>query len=81
MLAFLDGTTNEHMVGSKIFRDEASVFELSKSMRFIDQTLIGILKVMRTSGGEALSEQHWQALMNTQVDSAQPETHSGRYHS
>ena len=67
MLAFLDGTTNEHLVGSRIFRDEASVFEFFKCNRFIDQTLIDILKVMRTSGGEALSEQQWQALMNTQV--------------
>lgn len=50
-------------------------------MRFTDQTLIDIFKVMRTSGGEALSEQQWQALMNTQVDAAQPEIPSTWYHS
>ena len=50
MLAPLDGTTNEHKVGAKIFRDADLVFEFLKSMRFTDQTLIDILKVMRTSG-------------------------------
>ena len=55
MLAPLDGTTNEHKVGAKIFRDADLVFEFLKSIRFIDQTLIDILKVMRTPGGKALS--------------------------
>ena len=36
MLAPLDGTTNEHRVGVKIFRDVDLVFELLKSMRFTD---------------------------------------------
>ena len=36
------------MVGVKIFRDADGVFELLKSMRFTDQTPIGILNVMRT---------------------------------
>ena len=50
-------------------------------MRFIDQTLIDILKVMRTPGGRALSEQQWQALMSTQIRAAQPDIPSTWYHS
>ncbi len=57
MLAQLDGTTNEHKVGAKIFRDADLVFEFLKAMRFTDQTLIDILEIMRTPGGKALSEQ------------------------
>ena len=71
----------KHKVGAKIFRDADLVFEFVKSMRSTDQTLIGILKVMRTSGGKALSEQQWQALMNTQVSAAQPGIPSTWYHS
>ena len=59
MLAPLDGTANEHKVGATIFRDADSVFEFVRPMRFTDQTLIGILKVMRTPGGQALSGQKW----------------------
>ena len=81
MMAPFEGTTNEHKVGAKIFRDADLVFELLKSMRFVDQTLIDILKVMRTPGGKALSEQHWQAPMNTQVSAAQPDIPSTWYHS
>ena len=51
MLAPLDGTTVEHQAGAKIFRDADLVFEVLKSMRFSDQTLIDILEVIRTPGG------------------------------
>ena len=56
--------------GAKVFRYADLVFDFLMSMRFTDQTLIDILKVMRSSGGRALSEQRWQALMNTQVGDA-----------
>ena len=65
MLAPLDGTTNEHKVVAKIFRDAALVSEFQQSMRFTDPTPIGILKLMRTPGGRTLSEQQWTALNNT----------------
>ena len=81
MLAQLDGTTIEDKVGSKIFRDADLVFEFLNSMPFSDQTLIDNLEVMRTPGGKRLSEQQWQALMNTQVSAAQPEIPSTWYHS
>ena len=81
MLAPLDGTTSEHKVEAKIFRDADLVFEFLQFMRFTDQTRIDILKVMRTPGGQALSEQQLEALMNTQVSAAQPDIPSTLYHS
>lgn len=68
MLAPLDGTTNEHKVGAKIFRDADLVFEFRQAMRFTDQTLIDILNTMRVPGGKTLTEQQWQALTNTEIE-------------
>ena len=62
MLAPHEGTTNEHKVGAKIFRDADLVFEFPPAMRFTDQSLIDILKIMRQLGGRALSDQQWQAF-------------------
>ena len=81
MVAPLDGTTHEHQVGAKIVRDADLVCELVQSVRFIDQTLIGILKVMRMPVAKALVEQQWRALMSTQVSAAQLDIPSTSYHS
>ena len=44
MLAPLQGTSDEHKVGAKIFRNAELVFQLSNAMRFTDDTLImGVL--------------------------------------
>ena len=55
MLAPLEGTSNEHKVGAKIFRNAELVFQFSSAMRFSDETLIQILEAMRTAGGRKLS--------------------------
>ena len=81
MLAPLEGTTNEHKVGAKIFRDADLVFEFQQAMRFTDQTLIDILKTMREPGGKSLSEEQWQALKSTQVSAEQPGIPATWYHS
>ena len=81
MLAPLEGTTNEHKVGAKIFRDADLVFEFQQSMRFTDHTLIDILNTMRVPGGRALTEQQWQALKNTEVSAEQPDIPASWYHS
>jgi hypothetical protein len=80
MLAPLEGTTNEHKVGAKIFRDADLVFEFQQAMRFTDQTLIDILTTMRVPGGRALTEQQWQALKNTEVNAEQPDIPASWYH-
>ena len=66
MLAPLEGTSNEHKVGAKIFRNVEHVFRFNTAMRFTDETLIEILEAMRTPGGKKLSPDQWQALMQTQ---------------
>ena len=80
MLARLDGTTNEHKVGAKIFRDADLVFEFQQAMRFTDQTLIDILHTMRVRGGRALTDQQWQALQSTEVSAEEPDIPATWYH-
>ena len=46
MLAPFEGTTNEHKVGAKIFRDTDLLLEFQQAMRCIDQPVIDILKIM-----------------------------------
>ena len=72
MLAPLEGTSDEHKVGAKIFRNAELVFQFSTAMRFTDETLIEILGVMRTPGGRKLSHAQWQALVKTGSNAEQP---------
>ena len=66
MLAPLEGTSKEHKVGAKIFRNAERVYQFNIAMRFTDNTLIEILKAMRTPGGRKLSHDQWQALLKTE---------------
>ena len=72
MLAPLEGTSDEHKVGAKIFRNVDLVFQFNTAMRFTDQTLIQILKAMRTPGGKKLTASQWGALAATERSAAQP---------
>ena len=72
MLAPLEGTSDEHKVGAKIFRNAELVFQFCTAMRFSDETLIQILEAMRTAGGRKLSRAQWQALVNTERRAEQP---------
>ena len=67
MLAPLDGTSQEHRVGTSIFRQARYVFQLQQMMRFKDPTLVRILHTMRTVGGQALAETDWQSLLETEL--------------
>ena len=71
MLAPVEGTSAEHKVGAKIFRNVELVFQFSSAMRFTDETLIQILAAMRTAGGKKVSTAQWQALVNTERRLAQ----------
>ena len=72
MLAPLEGTSDEHKVGAKIFRNVELVFEFHVAMRFNDETLVEILQAMRKPGGQKLTDQQWQALLRTQRSAEQP---------
>ena len=68
MLAPLEHTSQEHRVGTAIFRQARYVFQLEQMMRFKDPTLIRILHSMRQVGGQMLAERDWQALLATELD-------------
>ena len=72
MLAPFEGTSDEHKVGAKIFRNAELVFQFNTAMRFTDKTLIQILEAMRTPGGRKLSPAQWQALVDTERSAEQP---------
>ena len=72
MLAPLEGTSDEHKVGAKIFRNAELVFQFNTAMRFTDKTLVEILEAMRTPGGKKLTRAQWQALMQTERSAVQP---------
>ena len=72
MLAPLEGTSDEHKVDAQIFKNAELVFQFNTAMRFTDETLIEILKAMRTPGGRRFSHAQWQALVNTQCSAEQP---------
>ena len=72
MLAPLEGTSDEHKVGAKIFRNAELVFQFNTAMRFTDETLIEILESMRTPGGRKLSHAQWQVLVKTESTAEQP---------
>jgi hypothetical protein len=68
LLASLDGTSDEHKAGAAMFANIEQVFVLETMMRFRDPVLIKILEKMRTLGGTTLSDEEWQALMDTNVN-------------
>ena len=53
MLVPFEGTSDEHKVGAKIFRNVAQVFEFHTAMRFNDETLVEILLTMRIASDRA----------------------------
>ena len=55
MLAPVERTSQEHRVGTAIFRQARYVFQLKEMMRFKDSTLIRILHTMRQVGGQKTS--------------------------
>ena len=65
LFAPLTHTSQEHRVGTAIFRNARYVFQMKKMMRFKDDVLIRILHTMRTTGGKALAESDWRALVDT----------------
>ena len=77
MLATLEGTSDEHKVGAKIFRNAELVFRFNVAMRFTDEMLVSILDVMRTPGGKRFSANQWQAMLDTESSVEQPADISG----
>jgi hypothetical protein len=81
LLASLKSATNEHKVGSSIFRNAELVFRFEKAMRVTDAKRVEILEVMRTPGGKSLTSELWKALEQTEISATQPDLQPGWYNS
>ena len=56
-----------------MFNNIHYLFEMRTMKRFKDPILVVILEKMRRTGGAKLSEQEWQALLNTELDASEIE--------
>ena len=71
LLAPLEGTSDEHKAGASIFNNLHYLFEMETMKRFQDPILVAILHKMRRANGTKLSDQEWQALLDTELDVSQ----------
>ena len=74
VFAPLEHSSQEHRVGTAMFRNAHYVFQMKHMMRFKDDVLVHILHAMRTVGEKALAESDWQAVLNTE---SAPQSRSG----
>ena len=79
LLAPLDGTSDEHKVGASMFRNLHYLFEMHTMKRFEDPTLIAILQKMRQLHGAKLTDAEWQALLATELDTAELDQNPDTY--
>ncbi len=69
LIAPLEGTSDEHKAGARIFANFAYHFEMHTMQRFEDPTLVAILQKMRGPKDSAkLSDAEWRGLKDTEVD-------------
>ena len=69
LLAPTTKQTYEHQQGRKILADIEYVVDLVQMKRFTDELQIQVLEAMRTPGGKKISDECWQAILNTKIKS------------
>ena len=69
LLAPTTKQTYEHQQGRKILADIEYVVDFVQMKRFTDELLIQVLEAMRTPGGKKISDECWQAILNTKIKS------------
>ncbi len=67
LLAPHSGQSYEHQQGRKLLADFEYVVDFVQMQRFTDPLQLEVLNAMRTAGGKKISEESWQAIVNTQV--------------
>ena len=67
LLASMRGQSYEHQQGRKLLSDIKYVVDFVQMQRFTDPLLIEVLEAMRTPGGKKISEESWQAIVETQI--------------
>ena len=70
LLAPQKGQSYEHQQGRKLLADMEYVVEFVQMQRFTDQRLLEVLNAMRTPGGKKISDESWQALVDTEIRSS-----------
>ena len=68
LLAPTMGQTYEHQQGRKLLADMEYVVDFVQMQRFNDPLQVQVLEAMRTTGGKAISEASWQAIVKTCLD-------------
>jgi hypothetical protein len=68
LLASLQNTSDEHKAGAAMFNNMHYLFEMHTMKRFTDPVLMSILNKMRKMNGSKLTEEEWQAVVNTRID-------------
>ncbi len=61
-------SAHEQRQGRSTIQDSERVYEFTSLKRFTDSRLPHILTVMRVPGGQAISEEAWQALASTKLE-------------
>ena len=69
LLAPTTKQTYEHQQGRKLLADMEYVVDFVQMKRFTDELQIQVLEAMRTPGGKAISDECWQAILNTEIKS------------
>ena len=60
----------EHQQDRKLLMDMEYVVDFVQMQRFDDQLLVEVLEAMRTPGGKTISEQAWEALKTTVIQTS-----------
>ena len=70
LLAPLAKQSYEHQQGRKLLMDMEYVVDFVQMQRFDDPLLVEVLEAMRTPGGKTISEQAWEALKSTVIQTS-----------
>ena len=68
LLAPTKGQTYEHGQGHKLLADMEYVIDFVQTQRFSGPLQEQVLEAMRTPGGKAISDESWQAIVDTCLD-------------
>ena len=70
LLAPQTGQSYEHQRGRKLLAAFEYVVDFVQMQRFTDQLQLEVLNAMKTPGGKKISDESWQAIVQTEVASS-----------
>ena len=69
LLASTAHQSYEHQQGRKLLADMEYVIDFVEMKRFEDDRQVQVLEAMRTTGGKKISDECWQAILETEIKS------------